>query len=437
MAEIVPFRGVLYDPAKVGDISRVVSPPYDVIGPTEQADFYNRHSCNIVRLELGRDEPGDTVGANRYTRAKAYLEEWLRKGDLRRDNRPGIYLYAIQYRPPSGEELTMCGFLSLVTLEEFGTGRIFPHENTRAAAKSDRYQLLETCRSNFSPIFSLYSDPEGRIMRVLEKSVDEDKPRIDVTDDDGVRHRVWTVHNEAVLAEAVALMAPLPLFIADGHHRYESALRYRNAQRESQPSADRLPSDLVLMYFSNLDNAGLTILPTHRLIHGPLPCPVEEFRKRMTENFTVKEFPFTRATEAAVRERFLRALRAARSSKEHVLGMAVHGESQYDLYALNAKGDSKLGASARDRLDVSLLQQLVLRDAMRMTAHDEERLTYMKDEEAVFRAVAAGDCEMAILLNPPKITEVKDVASAGDRMPHKSTYFYPKPLTGLVINKMD
>ncbi len=259
-------------------------------------------------------------------------------------------------------------------------------------------------------------------MRVLEKSVDEDKPRIDVTDDDGVRHRVWTVHNEAVLAEAVALMAPLPLFIADGHHRYESALRYRNAQRESQPSADRLPSDLVLMYFSNLDNAGLTILPTHRLIHGPLPCPVEEFRKRMTENFTVKEFPFTNATEAAVRERFLRALRAARSSKEHVLGMAVHGESQYDLYMLNAKGESKLGVSARDRLDVSLLQQLVLRDAMRMTAHDEERLTYMKDED---------------LLNPPKITEVKDVARAGDRMPHKSTYFYPKPLTGLVINKMD
>ena len=214
MAEIVPFRGVLYDPAKVGDISRVVSPPYDVIGPTEQADFYNRHSCNIVRLELGRDEPGDTVGANRYTRAKAYLEEWLRKGDLRRDNRPGIYLYAIQYRPPSGEELTMCGFLSLVTLEEFGTGRIFPHENTRAAAKSDRYQLLETCRSNFSPIFSLYSDPEGRIMRVLEKSVDGDKPRIDVTDDDGVRHRVWTVHNEAVLADTVALMAPLPAGLA-------------------------------------------------------------------------------------------------------------------------------------------------------------------------------------------------------------------------------
>ena len=292
MAQIVPFRGVLYDPAKVGDISRVVSPPYDVIGPTEQADFYNRHSCNIVRLELGRDEPGDTVGANRYTRAKAYLEEWLRKGDLRRDNRPGIYLYAIQYRPPSGEELTMCGFLSLVTLEEFGTGRIFPHENTRAAAKSDRYQLLETCRSNFSPIFSLYSDPEGRIMRVLEKSVDEDKPRIDVTDDDGVRHRVWTVHNEAVLAEAVALMAPLPLFIADGHHRYESALRYRNAQRESQPSADRLPSDLVLMYFSSLDDAGLTILPTHRLIHGPLPCPVEEFRKRMTRSMSLG-WPYT------------------------------------------------------------------------------------------------------------------------------------------------
>src|SRR5438876_12045872 len=228
MAEILPFRGVLYDPAKVGDVTAVVSPPYDVIGPDEQAALYDRHPCNIVRLELGREHPGDGPQDNRYTRAKRCLDAWLRDGVLRRDGRPAIYLYAAEYRLRSGAVRTMRGFLSLVKLEEFGTGRIFPHENTRAAAKDDRYQLLETCRSNFSPVFSLYSDPEGRIMRVLEKSVDEDKPRIDVTDDDGVRHRMWTVHNEAVLAEAVALMAPRPLFIADGHHRYESALRYRN-----------------------------------------------------------------------------------------------------------------------------------------------------------------------------------------------------------------
>src|SRR6266545_4769899 len=182
MAEILPFRGVLYDPAKVGDVTAVVAPPYDVIGPAEQAALYERHPCNIVRLELGLEHPGDGPQDNRYTRAKRFLEEWLRGRVLRRVGLPAIYLYAVEYRLPSGAVRTMRGFLSLVKLEEFGTGRIFPHENTRAAAKDDRYRLLETCHSNFSPIFSLYSDPAGRIMRALEKSVDEGKLRIDVTD---------------------------------------------------------------------------------------------------------------------------------------------------------------------------------------------------------------------------------------------------------------
>src|SRR5947209_6446153 len=436
MAQIVPFRGVLYDPAKVGDISRVVSPPYDVIGPTEQADFYNRHSCNIVRLELGRDEPGDTVGANRYTRAKAYLEEWLRKGDLRRDNRPGIYLYAIQYRPPSGEELTMCGFLSLVTLEEFGTGRIFPHENTRAAAKSDRYQLLETCRSNFSPVFSLYSDPAGDIIRTLE-GADGGPPRIAVTDSDGDHHRLWTVTDPASIERVVAAMKPLPLFIADGHHRYESALRYRNAQRKAHGESGTLPSDWVLMYFSNLDDPALTILATHRVLPAPLPCPVAVIRQRLAETFTLAAFPFTKETEPAARAKFLGALHSAQATDAHVMGLVVRGERRYELLTLNPAGLARLGPSARERLDVSILQHLVFRVALRLTPRDEERLVYIKDEEDAMAAVARGDGELAFLLNPPKVTEVKDVARVGDRMPHKSTYFYPKLLTGLVIHAME
>src|SRR5713101_7573517 len=196
MAEILPFRGVLYDPAKVGDVTAVVAPPYDVIGPAEQAALYERHPCNVVRLELGREHSGDGPQDNRYTRAKRFLEEWLRGGVLRRDGRPAIYLYAVEYRLPSGAVRTMRGFLLLVKLEEFGTGRIFPHENTRAAAKDDRYQLLETCRSNFSPIFSLYSDAEGAIIRTLDRTVEKGRPRFAVTDADGVRHLLWTVSDQ-------------------------------------------------------------------------------------------------------------------------------------------------------------------------------------------------------------------------------------------------
>jgi uncharacterized protein (DUF1015 family) len=437
MAEIVPFRGVLYDPAKVGDVASVVAPPYDVIGPAEQAALYARHPANVIRLELGQEQPGDDPQNNRYARARRFLEEWLRAGTLRRDDRPAIYLYTVEYRLRSGLVRTMRGFLSLVRLEEFGTGRIFPHENTRTAAKDDRYRLLETCRSNFSPIFSLYSDAEGRISRALEEASGNASPRFAVMDGDGVRHRLWTVTDESALDRVVTAMKPLPLFIADGHHRYESALRYRNAQRKALGDAEPLPSDWVLMYFSNLDDPGLTILPTHRVLPAPLPCSALEFRKRLMETFLMETIPFTKETEPAARAKFLDRLHAAQSSNARVMGLVVRGESRYEVLTLTAAGLGKLGPSARERLDVSILQQVVFRDAMRMTPQDEERLIYIKDEEEVLAAVARGEGELAVLLNPPKITEVKDVARAGDRMPHKSTYFYPKLLTGLVINKMD
>lgn len=371
MAEILPFRGVLYDPAKVGDVTSVVAPPYDVIGPAEQAALYARHPGNIIRLELGREHPGDGPQENRYTRAQRFLCEWLRDGLLRRDDRPAIYLYAVEYRLRGGQTRTMRGFLSLVKLEEFGTGRIFPHENTRAAAKDDRYQLLETCRSNFSPIFSLYSDAEGAIIRTLERTVERGRPRFAVTDADGVRHLLWTINDPQALDRVVAAMKPLPLFIADGHHRYESALRYRNAQRQASGDTESLPSDWVLMYFSNLDDPGLTILPTHRVLPGPLPCPVPEFRKRLAETFTAETIAFTKGTEPAARAKFLSALQAARATNAHVMGLIVQGESRYEVLTLNAAGASKLGVSARERLDVSILQQVVFRGALRMEPKDE------------------------------------------------------------------
>src|SRR5713226_2023294 len=334
MAEILPFRGFLYDPAKVGDVTAVVAPPYDVIGPAEQATLYERHPCNVVRLELGREHPGDGPQDNRYTRAKGFRDEWLRGGVLRRDGRPAIYLYAVEYRLPSGAVRTMRGFLSLVKLEEFGTGRIFPHENTRAAAKDDRYQLLETCRSNFSPIFSLYSDPAGDIIRTLE-AADIGRPRIAVTDSDGSHHRLWTVTAPAALERVVAAMKPLPLFIADGHHRYESALRYRNAQRKVHGDSSTLPSDWVLMYFSNLDDPGLTILATHRVLPAPLPCTPAEFLQRLAQTFALAAFPFTKETEPAARAKFLNALHAAQATDAHVMGLVIRGESRYDLLTLS------------------------------------------------------------------------------------------------------
>ncbi len=437
MADIVPFRGVLYDPARVGDVASVVAPPYDVIGPAEQAALYARHPGNIIRLELGQEHPDDNLQENRYTRAHRFLQDWLRDGLLRRDDKPAIYLYAVEYRLHGGPTRTLHGFLSLVTLEEFGAGGIFPHENTRAAAKDDRYRLLETCRSNFSPIFSLYPDAEGAIIRTLDRTVERGQPQFAVTDADGVRHLLWTVTDQRALDRVTAAMKPLPLFIADGHHRYESALRYRNAQRQALGDHGTLPSDRVLMYFASLDDPGLTILPTHRVLPGPLPYPAHEFRQRLAETFAMETMAFTKETEPVARARFMGALYEARTTNAHVMGLIVRGESRYVVLTLTAAGRARLGASARERLDVSILQQMMFRDALRMEPKDEERLLYLKDEEEVLAAMARGDGELAVLINPPKVAEVRAVALAGDRMPHKSTYFYPKPLTGFVLNTMD
>jgi len=437
MADIVPFRGVLYDPAKVGHIASVVAPPYDVIGPNEQTALYARHPGNIIRLEMGQDHPGDGPEDNRYSRAQRCLHEWLRDGLLRRDDKPAIYFYAVEYRLRNGPTRTMRGFLSLVTLEEFSAGGIFPHENTRAAAKDDRYRLLETCRSNFSPIWGLYPDAEGAIIRTLERTIDKGRPQCALTDADGVRHLLWTVTDQQALARVTAAMKPLPLFIADGHHRYESALRYRNAQRQALGTKTPLTSDRVLMYFASLDDPGLIILPTHRILPGPLPCPTAEFHERLSEMFNMETLAFTKETEPVARMRLMNALYAARKTPMHVLGLIVRGESRYVVMTLNSAGRSRLGASARERLDVSILHQLVFREALRLDQKSEERLLYCKDEDDVLAAMARGDGDLAVLLNPPPVKAVKDIAGAGDRMPHKSTYFYPKPLTGLVINVMD
>ncbi len=315
MASILPLQGILYNPAVVGDIRNVVAPPYDVIDAATQRALYERHPQNIVRLELGLDESGDGPTSNKYTRAAAWLSEWLRTGVLRRDSQPAVYYHTIEYRPPAsdpdGSMRTLKGFLATAELEEFGTGRIYPHENTRAAAKTDRLNLLEACQANFSPIWALYSDPDGSIIALLERAVQADKPRIEFQDDAGFRQRLWAVTDPAVLDQLVAAMKPKPLFIADGHHRYETALTYRRLRREragASPSVARQPYDSVLMLFAGLEDPGLTVLPTHRVLSAAVP-PVQSLQSLLGEAFEFLAFPFNSADEPAVRRRFLQTLR--------------------------------------------------------------------------------------------------------------------------------
>jgi uncharacterized protein (DUF1015 family) len=437
MAQVIPFRGVLYDAASVGNIADVVCPPYDVIDGPAQAALHARHPHNVIRLELGADRPDDGPGQDRYSRAAEFFQAWLKSGALRREPVPAVYPYYIEYRAP-GEACSatrvLKGFLTAVELAEFGSGRIYPHENTRSAAKADRLQLMEHCRANFSPIWSLFSDREGRILRLIDQAVQGEKPRFDFADDAGFRQRLWAVTDPTILKDLTAGMKDVPLFIADGHHRYETALAYQRLRRQQAGAAGGVqPYDTVLMLLGSLEDPGLTILPTHRVLKTGLP-DLETIKARLQEDFKIEEFPFQPGTEPAVRREFLKIL-TSRGESRHTFGLALEKAAAYVLLTLRSVHRIK-GDSPTDRLDVSILHNQVLAP-LRTGPSAEPEILYTKDEQEALDLVRQKQARAALLLNPTKITEVRDIATAGGRMPHKSTYFYPKPLTGLVINPLD
>ena len=436
MSTIIPFQGTMYDRKVVGDVREVVAPPYDIIDAAGQKALHDRHPQNIIRLELGLDQPGDGPTNNRYTRAAGTLHDWLRSGALKRDAHPTLYYHTIEYTPPYSQPgaptRILKGFLATVKLEALDSGHIYPHENTRAAAKTDRLNLLEACRSNFSPIWSLYSDPQNSVIGALEAAVKGTPARIDFRDDVGFRQQLWAVTDPTVLSHVTETMRSKPLFIADGHHRYETALNYQRRRRQQAGSpTGQQPYDGVLMLLASLEDPGLTVLPTHRVTTTALPS-YEQVTALLAHTFDLQEFPYTSSTQAAVREKFLDALKTIGRTVP-VFGLALKGQNRYVTLALKPAHRPTAQTSPRAKLDVSLLQQLVV-TSLCPTQQEQEAILYTKDDHEALDWVAQGTGTGALLLNATKVSEVQAVATAGERMPHKSTYFFPKPLTGLVIN---
>ncbi|HSF67516.1 MAG TPA: DUF1015 domain-containing protein [Nitrospiraceae bacterium] len=439
MAKIIPFHGTRYDMTVVEDIKQVVAPPYDIIDAAGQKALHDRHPRNIIRLELGLDEPGDSPTHNRYTRAASSLRDWLKTGALKRDAQPTLYYHAIEYTPPyappGSPTKTLKGFLSTVKLEALDSGHIYPHENTRSAAKTDRLNLLEACKANLSPIWSLYSDPQGTVLGLLEREVKGKQALIDFCDDEGFRQQLWAVTDPVVLGNIVDAMRDMPLFIADGHHRYETALNYQKLRRQQAGSAADLHAyDAVLMLLTAIEDPGLTVLPTHRVTTTALP-PYDRVRSLLNAAFDLQEFPFTPATQAATRATFLEAMRTTGRTAP-VFGLSLKGDSHLAMLILKPTHRPPAEASPRARLDVSLLQQLVV-TTLCPSQEEQEAILYTKDDHEALDWVAKGTATGALLLNATKVNEVQAVATAGERMPHKSTYFFPKPLTGLVIHVME
>jgi uncharacterized protein (DUF1015 family) len=431
-----PFRALRYDTATVSDPALVVAPPYDVIGPAEQDRLLARHPANVVRLDLPREELGDEPD-DRYRRAARTLAAWRSDGTLHKDPHPSIYVYEQTYRVPGTDlERTQRGFFARLRLEPFGAGSgVLPHERTLAGPREDRYKLLRATGVNTSPIVALYEDADGTGGRVLD-ALTGTLPDVDVTDDDGVRHRAWAV---AADGEGAAVVEPLlavagrgPLTIADGHHRYETALRYRDERRMSRSCEEDPAFDYLLTLFLDARSQALTVLPTHRIVRGLGDDGVSGLLTRLDELFDVRR-------DIGADE--LRARFGASAGEPGGAGrFGLWTRAGGALLAARRPAFEPVlpdGGGALRALDVTLLGVALDRLAgVDADALAGGRVAFTKSVAEALDAVDAGldGADAAFLLEPTPVASVLAVAADGDVMPQKSTYFYPKALTGLVIN---
>ena len=434
LPQVRPFRALRFDPASVGDLSLVVAPPYDVIGPDRQRALADRHPANVVRLDLPPIESGDEPD-DRYRRAARTLAAWRSSGTLHRDPRPALYLYEQIYRlPGSGVERRQRGLFGRLALEPFGPdGGILPHERTMAGPKEDRYRLLRATAVNTSPVVVLYTDATGRSAEIIASIVGE-PVLADVTDDDGVRHRLWAVVDDGDPAGRVGELARLagagPITIADGHHRYETALRYRDERRAGASGDEPQPYDDLLVLLLEAGTQELTVLPTHRMVHGLGDHGVAALVEGLPGLFVL------RAASGPDE------IRAAFSPEGWTAGGGRLGcWTRSGGWILEARPEAfgpylPRGGETLRGLDVTTLgvalERLAGIDAAAVAAG--ERLSYSHDAAEVIERVEAGAVDVAFLLEPTPVASVIAVAKVGDVMPQKSTYFYPKALTGLVIN---
>ena len=429
MADIAPFRGIRYNLQQVGRLQDVVAPPYDVISPAEQAALHARHPANVIRLILGAEEPGDT--GDRYARAAACLEAWLSQGILIREKEPALYLCRIEYDDPWGEFHRLTTLFCRVRLQPFDAGTILPHEATLTGPKEDRLRLMRAVHANLSPVFSLLSDPAGEFERLCAEP--SAQPPLDtVTDSGGARHHFWVVRDPAFAAAARAHLLNQKLFIADGHHRYETALRYRDEVRAANGNQPG-PWDWVLMAIANLDSPGITVLPTHRAVRGVAPERLAGLEERLRAFFAVEPVRDLASLTAA--------MRAEQAAGRHAFGLHLPGGELLLLrLTATAAADALLDptrAPAWRRLDVALLHGVVIEHLLGVStdqAMQTGQIAYIKDAAECLRRADAGEYQAALLLNATPPQAIRDVALAGEKMPQKSTYFYPKLLSGLVIH---
>jgi len=435
MVEIAPFKGISYNKEKISVLDDVMSPPYDIISPTMQQSLYDKHPHNYVRLILGKQFEDDTPNNNRYTRAKQQLDAMMKEVILQPSEKPAIYPYKITYSV-DGTDRVMHGFFVLLKLDP-SYELVKAHERTLSKPKADRLNLMRACHANLEPIQLLYIDKKDSIRAVIDRQVDE--PMITVKGYDGFSHSLWKLDDEQVISQIADQLKDKLLFIADGHHRYQTAINYaEEMKKKTGDTNEKAPFNYRMVILVNMFDKGLAILPTHRFIKKS-DVDLDNLMKRLNEFFTVEEKIISEGTRDY--ERLSHQIKQdIASAKKHKF--ALYTKHRY--YVLTLKDEQSMDTFAEDRsstwrtLDVSILHKIVLEHLMGITQDNlEDHVSYTRVDEEALKHVDDGTYDLSILMNATKIEELKAVADAGEHMPQKSTYFLPKMLSGLVMYSMD
>jgi len=441
MPKIEAFSGLRYDLGHVGSLSNVVAPPYDVIDPEMQDALYERHPANVVRLILNRAEQGDDEETNVYSRAARFLKNWEQEGMLFRESDPAVYVYH-QVFDDCGHSIERRGFMARCGLERFGEGTIYPHEETMSGPKADRLKLTRACQANLSQIFGLYPDENSEAQDLLEAAIAGDAP-LEATDDLGVIHRMWPVTDLEVLTQLAAIMGPKPMFIADGHHRYETACNYRDElQAEGQLSPGD-PANGVLMMCVGMNDPGLIVQPTHRLFRGVPDLTAEELCEKLQSCFT------TRIAGEGIDLAEPIWDEIEKENHQGTIGLFTTQDERWTVARINEAGRARMTELVPDHsgdwrdLGVSILHRLIIDELLAAAGHPKPG--YVHSVEKFMRGIeensepgGAGEVaepyRLGALVMPASLEHIRTISEHGERMPAKSTYFYPKLLAGMVIH---
>ncbi len=433
MVEVYPFNSFIYNKDKIKEIENVMSPPYDIISEEIQENLYNKNPYNFVRLILGKQNPDDTNNNNRYTRAKQFFDSWIKDSILIKLDKPAIFAYKIKYSIKN-QIKTMNGFFVLLKLDPDYIS-VKAHERTLSKPKEDRLNLMRACNANLEPIQLLYIDQQDKIRKKIDACITE--PIFDIKGYDGFNHKLWKIDDENIISFVQNELKNKILFIADGHHRYQTAINYANELKEKKKITDEnAPFNYRMVILANLFDKGLSILPTHRLIKK-FDVDIYNIIEKLKKYFYVEEKIVKNINEIDNISKKIK--KNLETKKEHKF--ALYTKKNY--FILTLKEEKIMDKFAKDKsktwrtLDVSILHKIILEHFMGITQENiEDYVKYTRVDEEAIKFVNNGKFDFSVLMNPTKIEELKSVAESGEHMPQKSTYFLPKMLSGLVIYKI-